>query len=210
MALLDDGRAVRGGRGPHRRLYRPRARQPGGAGGGQSAATIHQSEHPARPRHRGADSRAGGGRSEQQRRQAARSACRERDHDQCVGGAGPFVKRSGRKNHPCSNRKDAVMVMRSGPSSRAAGGWWLPVLIVAVSFFVLMAFETGYAIHDRDGLAEQQRLQEPAVQEAIKLRQKIEGLAGKTAQLAADGDEGAKAVVDQMKRQGIKKSPPKQ
>ena len=102
------------------------------------------------------------------------------------------------------------MVMRSGPGSPAPGGWWLPVLIIAVSFFVLMAFETSYAIHDRDGLADQQRLQEPAVQEAIKLRQKIEGLAGKTAQLAADGDEGAKAVVDQMKRQGITMSPPKQ
>ena len=102
------------------------------------------------------------------------------------------------------------MVMRSGPSGPALGGWWLPVLIVAVSFFVLMAFETGYAIHDRDALAEQQRLQEPAVQEAIKLRQKLEGLAGKTAQLATDGDEGAKAVVDQMKRQGITMSPPKQ
>jgi hypothetical protein len=102
------------------------------------------------------------------------------------------------------------MVMRSGPNSPAPGEWWLPVLIVAVSFFVLMAFETGYAIHDRDALADQQRLQEPAVQEAIKLRQKLEGLAGKTAQLAADGDEGAKAIVDQMKRQGITMAAPKQ
>ena len=48
------------------------------------------------------------------------------------------------------------------------------------------------------------------MQEAVKLRQKLEGLAGKTAQLAADGDEGAKAVVDQMKRQGIALSVPKQ
>ncbi len=102
------------------------------------------------------------------------------------------------------------MMTRSGSSIPEPGGWWLPVLIVVVSFFVLMAFETGYTIHDRDALEEQQRLQEPAVQEAVKLRQKLEGLAGKTAQLAADGDEGAKAVVDQMKRQGITLTPPKQ
>ena len=102
------------------------------------------------------------------------------------------------------------MMTRGGSSISPPGGWWLPVVIVAVSFFVLMAFETAYTIHDRDALAEQQRLQEPAVQEAIKLRQKLEALAGKTAQLAADGDEGAKAVVDQMKRQGITMSPPKQ
>ena len=64
-------------------------------------------------------------------------------------------------------------------------GWWLPLVLVVVSFFVLMAFETGYPIHDRDGLAEQKRLQEPAVQGAMKLRQRLEGLAAKTAQLAA-------------------------
>jgi hypothetical protein len=93
----------------------------------------------------------------------------------------------------------------SGPA-----GWWLPVLLVVVSFFVLMAFETGYAIHDRGALADQKRSQEPVVQEALKLRQQLETLASKTAKLAADGDEGAKAVMEQMKRQGIALTPPKQ
>ena len=88
--------------------------------------------------------------------------------------------------------------------------WWLPVLLVVVSFFVLMAFETSYAIHDRSALADQERSQEPVLQEALKLRQQLETLAGKTAKLAADGDEGAKAVVEQMKRQGINLAPPKQ
>jgi hypothetical protein len=87
-------------------------------------------------------------------------------------------------------------------------GWPLPIVLVALSFFVLMSFETGYAIHDRDALAEQSRLQEPIVQEAVKLRQKLEALAGKTAQFAAEGDEGAKSIVEQMKRQGITLSAP--
>jgi hypothetical protein len=100
------------------------------------------------------------------------------------------------------------MATRSEGNSPA--GWWLPVLLVVVSFFILMAFETGYAIHDRGALADQERSQEPALQEALKLRQQLETLAGKTAQLAADGDEGAKAVVEQMKRQGIALTPPKQ
>ena len=47
------------------------------------------------------------------------------------------------------------------------------------------------------------------MQEAIKLRQQLETLAGKTAQLAGEGDEGAKAVVDEMKRQGVALGPPK-
>ena len=61
-------------------------------------------------------------------------------------------------------------------SSTAPGGWWLPIVLVDGSLFVLMAFETGYAIHDRD---------------------------------SQDGDEGAKAAVELMKRQGITLSPPK-
>jgi Tfp pilus assembly protein PilO len=95
-------------------------------------------------------------------------------------------------------------------NGREIGAWLLPVALVVVSFFVLMAFETGYAIHDREALAEQKRAQETTVQEGMKLRQQLETLAGKTAQLAADGDEGAKAVFDQMKRQGVVLNPPKQ
>ena len=102
------------------------------------------------------------------------------------------------------------MITRGSSGDPTAWGWALPIVLVILSFFVLMAFETGYAIHDRDSLAEQSRLQEPIVQEAVRLRQRLEVLAGKTAQLAAEGDENAKSIVDQMKRQGITLSPPKQ
>ena len=102
------------------------------------------------------------------------------------------------------------MMTRGTTGAPVSAEWGLPVVLLVASFFVLMAFETGYAVHDRGALAEQQRLQEPTVQEAIKLRQKLEALAGKTAQLAADGDDGAKAVVDQMRRQGVNMSAPKQ
>jgi hypothetical protein len=94
-------------------------------------------------------------------------------------------------------------------SERAGSGLELPVILITVSLFVLMAFETFQAIHDRGALADLRRSQEPTVQEAIKLRQQLETLAGRTAQLAAEGDEGAKTVVDQMKRQGVTLSPPK-
>ncbi len=86
----------------------------------------------------------------------------------------------------------------------------LPVILVVVALFVLMAFETGQTVHDRGALSDLRRSQEPTVQEGIKLRQQLETLASKTAQLAAEGDEGAKAVVDQMKGQGVSLNPPKQ
>jgi len=68
----------------------------------------------------------------------------------------------------------------------------------------------GHAIRDRGALSDLRRSQEPTVQESIRLRQQLETLAAKTAQFAADGDEGAKSVVDQMKRQGVTLTPPKQ
>jgi hypothetical protein len=84
-----------------------------------------------------------------------------------------------------------------------------PVILVILSLFVLMAFETGQAIHDGGALADLRRMQEPSVQQSIKLRQQLQTLAGKTAELAAAGDAGAKSVVDQMKRQGVTLSTPK-
>jgi hypothetical protein len=97
-----------------------------------------------------------------------------------------------------------------GDWSSPVAGWSLPVMIVIVSFLVLMAFETGHAIHERGALSDLRRSQEPALQESTRLRQQLETLAAKTAQLAADGDEGAKTVVDQMKRQGVTLTPAKQ
>jgi hypothetical protein len=99
-------------------------------------------------------------------------------------------------------------------SSTGSGGHGselsLPVILVVVSLFVLMAFETGQAIHDRSALQDLRRSQETTVEEAVKLRQQLQTLAGKTAELAAAGDPGAQGVVDQMKRQGVTLSAPKQ
>jgi hypothetical protein len=95
------------------------------------------------------------------------------------------------------------------------GGGWdgnglpAPLILVVLALFVLMAFETGQAIHDRAALADLRRSQEPTIEQAIKLRQQLQTLAGKTAELAAAGDAGAGSVVALMKRQGVALSPPK-
>jgi hypothetical protein len=84
-----------------------------------------------------------------------------------------------------------------------------PVILVIVSLFVLMAFETGQAIHDRSALEELRRSQDVTVGEAVKIRRQLQTLAGKTAALAAAGDPGAKSVVEQLKRQGVTLAAPK-
>lgn len=96
------------------------------------------------------------------------------------------------------------------------GGRWrasdlpLPVILVVLSLFVLMAFETGQALHERGALAELLRSQDATVQQASKLRRQLQTLAGRTAELAAGGDAGAENVVNQMKRQGVALAAPKQ
>jgi hypothetical protein len=100
-----------------------------------------------------------------------------------------------------------MSVGRSG--GRDWNGLSPPVILVVVALFVLMAFQTGQAIHDRSALEDLRRSQETTVQEAVKLRQQLQTLASKTAELAAAGDAGAKSVIDQMKRQGVTLSAPK-
>ncbi len=92
---------------------------------------------------------------------------------------------------------------------RQGNGLPPPLILVVVSLFVLMAFETGQAIRDRGALAELTRAQQPSIEQAAKLRQQLQNLAGKTAELAAAGDAGAKSVVEQMKAQGVTLGVPK-
>ncbi len=95
-----------------------------------------------------------------------------------------------------------------------AGGWdrnglSAPLVLVILALFVLMAFETGQAIHDHGALTALKSSQEPTMLQAARVRQQLQTLAGKTAALAAGGDAGAESVVAQMKRQGVTLSAPK-
>ena len=85
----------------------------------------------------------------------------------------------------------------------------LPLILIVVALFVLMAVETAQAIHDHGALAELIQAQQPTIDQAVKVRQQLQSLAGKTAELAAAGDPGAKSVVEQMKAQGVTLGVPK-
>jgi hypothetical protein len=80
--------------------------------------------------------------------------------------------------------------------------------ILATAFFLLVGFQTTQLIRERDNLLAVRVSQEPTLQQAAKLRQQIDTLVGKTAQLAAEGDPGARSVVDDLRRQGITLKPP--
>jgi hypothetical protein len=101
------------------------------------------------------------------------------------------------------------MTFSANGDGRSPAGLQPPLILVVVSLFVLMAFETGQALHERSALADSLKAQQPSIEQAVKLRQQLQALAGRTAELASAGDPGAKSVVDQMKAQGVSLSAPK-
>jgi hypothetical protein len=99
----------------------------------------------------------------------------------------------------------------SDQTSPEARGLWplqLSVLALAAALVGLTLVHCFELFSDRETLAALRQQQEPIVQESQKLRQQLTALAGRTAQLAQDGDAGARSVVEQMRRQGITLQPP--
>jgi hypothetical protein len=89
------------------------------------------------------------------------------------------------------------VVMRGGDRLQ------IPLALVVLGFVFMVGFQTVQLVRERGNLFEVQLAQEPTVQEGTKLRQQLDSLATRTAQLAESGNAGAKAVIDEMRRQGI-------
>src|SRR5258708_29376045 len=83
----------------------------------------------------------------------------------------------------------------------------IPLLLLAIAFFLMVGFQTVQLVRERGNLYEIQLGQETTVQESLKLRQQMESLASKTAQLADGGNAGAKAIIEELRRLGITVKP---
>jgi hypothetical protein len=79
----------------------------------------------------------------------------------------------------------------------------VPLALLVLGFVLMVGFQTVQLIRERGNLFEIQLAQESTVQEGAKLRQQLDSLAGKTASLADAGNPRAKAVIEEMRRQGI-------
>ncbi len=83
----------------------------------------------------------------------------------------------------------------------------IPLALIIVAFFAMTAFQAVQLTHERSRLADLKVAQEPAMQEGMKLRQQLESLSAKTAQLAEGGNANAKAIVEEFRRQGVTLKP---
>ena len=85
----------------------------------------------------------------------------------------------------------------------------LALAFVVLSWFIWVAFQTTQLTRDRYRLNELRAGQDAPVQEAAKIRAQLEGIAGDTAKLAAQGHAGAQAIMAELQKRGIRIDVPK-
>jgi len=93
------------------------------------------------------------------------------------------------------------------PSARSP---FVPLLIALVALALLVLSQTFSLIRDREILSAARDGQNAAFGEAGRMRQQLEVLAGKTAELAQKGDADAKAIVADFAKRGVNIVPPRE
>jgi hypothetical protein len=89
---------------------------------------------------------------------------------------------------------------RVGPQNRV----YVPVTILAVAFFAQLVEASIEAFRLRGSLVEQLARQEATIADANKVRNQLSTLISGTNALAAAGNANARAVLDELRRQGVK------
>ena len=86
-------------------------------------------------------------------------------------------------------------------TTRQAGG--IALVLTVISVFLMVVFHTIGLVEEGRSLTELRDLQNNLVAETLKLRRRFDALAAGVVELAAAGDGSAKAVIDEMRREGI-------
>ena len=95
----------------------------------------------------------------------------------------------------------------SGMTTRQAGG--IALVLVVISMFLSVVFRGIELLEERRNLALLHDLQDASLQQATRLRHQFDVLASGVMQLAAAGDDSAKGIVEEMRRQGVALKPAK-
>jgi hypothetical protein len=91
----------------------------------------------------------------------------------------------------------------SSPNETLGGNAFLPLALVAVTLVVGASMHTVQLLQEKDALEAQRAAQEPVLENAKKLRGRLEALAGGLATLANQGNANAKALVAELGARGI-------
>ena len=83
----------------------------------------------------------------------------------------------------------------------------LPLTILLGALVLWFGFQTVQLASERANLVEARGHQEAAMQEAQKLRTQFESLISKTSELANKGHAGAKLVMEELQKRGMRSQP---
>ena len=98
-----------------------------------------------------------------------------------------------------TKREDAVPKFQP-PQQRTSR---LPLVLTLVALLIWFGFQTVELILERRSLTALQGNLEAATQESQKMRAQLEALITRTAELANQGNPGAKKAVEELQKRGI-------
>jgi len=103
--------------------------------------------------------------------------------------------------HPSSSVSEAVA---KEPARRSA---FVPMLLMALAIVGWLAFQGMQLVRERRQLGELQTSLGPQAEAATKLRASLDAVATATAKLAADGNDGARVIVEELRKRGVTINP---
>jgi hypothetical protein len=92
---------------------------------------------------------------------------------------------------------------REGSRSRENLRPYVPTALLTAALLICMVVQLAAAIGDRQRLNAVRAGQETALQDAMRIRARLDGIASDTAKLATDGDPAARVIRDDLRRIGI-------
>jgi hypothetical protein len=93
---------------------------------------------------------------------------------------------------------------RSDNSNRSA--FW-PLLILGLAAASWSGFQTYQLVQEHEALKKLHANQEALVQNAVKLRAQLDGIAADTQRLADAGNANAQGIVNELRRRGVTINP---
>lgn len=84
----------------------------------------------------------------------------------------------------------------------------VPVTLLSLTMFAMIAFQTLQIMRDRDALNISKGQQEQAFQESQRLQGQLNALLGGTQKLAVEGNKNARDIVEKLKSIGVQLAPP--
>ncbi len=79
----------------------------------------------------------------------------------------------------------------------------LPLILTIIALLVWFTFQTIQLVIERDNLSTLNTNLDGAVQESQKMQSQLHSLITKTAELANEGNAGARAAVEELEKKGI-------